>query len=97
MDAGEHDLRMVLGQSRRFIDEVVGMTRPIAPAGDRGRAEGAVFVAAFLDAQQRARAVLAPAHDAPAFGRQARATLRDPKASPPGITPDTVGNAAIWP
>ena len=59
VNAGEHDLRMALGQCRRFIARVVGRCAGSrGAAGQRRRAERAVLVAAILDAQQRARARL---------------------------------------
>src|SRR4051812_17498829 len=50
--AGHHDLRVVLRQSARFVDELTYGARAIVAACQRGRAEGAVLVAAVLDFQE---------------------------------------------
>src|SRR2546422_5489706 len=55
MHAGEYDLGVVFGERLRLADELGNRPRPVRPAGERRRAEGAVLVAAVLDLEPAAR------------------------------------------
>src|SRR5881409_4193593 len=55
MHAGEYDLGVVFGERLRLADELGNRPRPVRPAGERRRPEGAVLVAAVLDLEPAAR------------------------------------------
>src|SRR6185437_8222820 len=58
VDSGDHDLGVTFGEQRCFADERLRVAAPIGPPGERGRAEGAMFIASVLHAEKRPRGSL---------------------------------------
>jgi len=51
VDPRQHNLRVVLAECGRLFHQLGNPPRPVRPARDGGRAEGAMLVAAVLDLQ----------------------------------------------
>src|SRR5437667_2219663 len=77
VNSRQHNLRMMPGEGGRLGHQLGNGARPVRPARDRGRAEGAVLVAAILD--------LEPAADV----RGGMAAARGPPAAPATQPPPT--------
>jgi hypothetical protein len=58
VDAGEHDLAVMVGKFYSLVQQLVDPARPVSAARDSRRAESTVLVAAVLDAEQSAGACL---------------------------------------
>ena len=87
---GEDDLGMMLGERARFRHERVGRATAIRAARERRRAEGAVLIAAVLDAQERARCRWCDVGSSrTGDADRARRSRRDRR---PAITASTVGS-----